>query len=132
MMQLSSATRYGIKITGKCFGLPNYDSYLLLLFFTVKSFVELAQFLLSVPGVKCFLSEKLCQDPLEKFFGCQRQRGSSSENPSVAEFCTNTQALRVVNTDCANVSRGNCRGNAQKRTITEKNNEPLPKRRRKH
>jgi hypothetical protein len=26
-----------------------------------------------------------CQDPLEKFFGCLRQRGSSHENPNVYE-----------------------------------------------
>ena len=100
--------------------------------FTVKSFVELGQFLLSVPGVSCFLSERLCQDPLEKFFGCQRQQGRASENPSVAEFCSNTQALRVVNTACADVARGNCRGNVQKRLSTDKENEPLPKRRHKH
>lgn len=41
---------------------------------TVKSFVELVNFIFQIPGVKAFLSEKLCQDPLEKFFGCQRQR----------------------------------------------------------
>ena len=37
--------------------------------FTVKSFVELGQFLLSVPGVSCFLSERLCQDPLKSSSG---------------------------------------------------------------
>ena len=35
----------------------------------------------------------LCQDPLESFFGCQRERGGTSDNPNVAEFCSNTQAL---------------------------------------
>lgn len=32
----------------------------------------------------------------------------TSENPNCAEFCKNTQALRVINTACA---KGNCRGN---------------------
>ena len=30
---------------------------------------------LKIKGVPCFLSEKLSQDLLEKFFGCQRQKG---------------------------------------------------------
>ena len=44
-------------------------------------------------GVKVILSEHLSQDPLEKFFGCQRMRGGTHDNPSVQEFCKNTQAL---------------------------------------
>lgn len=39
----------------------------------------------------------MCQDPLEKFFGNQRQRGGTNENPTVKEFCKNIQALRVIN-----------------------------------
>ena len=39
------------------------------------SFVELVKYLFTIPDVTSFLSEKLCQDPLEKFFGSQRQRG---------------------------------------------------------
>ena len=42
-----------------------------------------------------FLSNNLCQDPLENFFGCQRQRGGTSDNPTLHEFYNNTQALRV-------------------------------------
>ena len=101
----------------------------------VKSFVGLVKFLFKVPGVTYFLSEKLCQDPLENFFGCQRQRGRVNENPTFQEFTKNTQALRVVNSACKNVSRGNCRkGNWQaKRSIDcSEENTPLPKRRRKH
>jgi len=62
--------------------------------------VELVEFLFTIPGVKEFLSEKLCQDPLEKFFGCQRQRGRVNENPTATQFLKNTQALRVVNSFC--------------------------------
>ena len=80
-----------------------------------------------------FLSEKLSQDPLENFFGCQRQRGGLSENPNVAEFCKNTQALRVINTACGDVSRGNCRGNKQTQPLDiDKENTPLPKRKHYH
>ena len=43
-----------------------------------------------------FLSSKICQDPVEKFFGCQRQRGGTHDNPTVAEFCQNTQALESL------------------------------------
>lgn len=55
-MLLSAETRLGLRMTA-------------------KSFVELVRYIFTIPGVKAFLSECLCQDPLEKFFGCQRQRG---------------------------------------------------------
>jgi hypothetical protein len=50
-----------------------------------------------------FLSNHLCQDPLEKYFGCQRQRGGTNENPTVESFLKNTEALRVVNSFCIEV-----------------------------
>ena len=92
----------------------------------------LVKFMFTVPGVTCFLSEKICQDPLEKFFGCQRQRGGVNANPTAQEFCTNTHALRVVNSFCQNVSRGNCRGRKVGKIDMEKENMPLPKRRKCH
>ena len=73
----------------------------------VQSFVELVEYIFKIPGVSVFLSNRLCQDPLENFFGQQRQRGRLNENPDVAEFIKNTQALRVVNSSCA-TARGNC------------------------
>ena len=94
-------------------------------FLAVLSFVELVKYLFTVPGVSVFLSNRICQDPLEKFFGQQRQRGRASENPSVTEFLKNTQALRVVDGVCGNV-RGNCRGSAPELPDSA----PLPKRRR--
>ena len=42
--------------------------------------------------VLSLLSKHICQDPLKKFFGQQRQRGQVNENPNVAEFLRNTQA----------------------------------------
>ena len=88
-------TLLGIEVTGM------YIYLLLLLmhfFYTVvKSFVEIVQILFGIPGVNKFFSGWLSQDSLEKFFGCQRQRGKSSENPNSHDFCKNTQALRVIN-----------------------------------
>ena len=97
----------------------------------MRSFIEITKFAFTIPGVKVFLSEKLSQDPLEKFFGCQRQRGGTSDNPNVAEFCKNTQALRVINSVCGDVSRGNCRGNKRPINI-DKENVSLQKRKRLH
>ena len=59
----------------------------------MRSFIDLVNYLFTLPGVKCFLSEKFCQDPLEKFFGMQRQRGRVKENFNVREFCQNTKAI---------------------------------------
>ena len=44
----------------------------------------------------------------------------------------NTQALRVINSTCANVSKGNCRGYKSQPVDTQKENNPLPKRKYKH
>ena len=103
---------------------------------TANSFMSLVRYMFSLPEVKtnqlAFLSQNLCQDPLEKFFGCQRQRGGTSDNPNVQEFFKNSGALRVVNSFCRTPSKGNCRGtmehlNAKVCMLTEKENTPLPK-----
>ena len=90
----------------------------------MRSFIELVQYLLSQPGVPPFLSRRVTQDPLEKFFSLQRQRGRTNENPSVKEFLKNTQALRVVQA-CSNSIRGNCRGNVH---VDQAENTPLIRR----
>ena len=74
-----------------------------------------------------FLSNKLCQDPLENFFGCQRQRGGTSDNPTLHEFYNNTQALRVVDSFCRGPIKGNCRG-VKSTGISQFDSSPLPKR----
>ena len=87
--------------------------------------------LFTLPGVKCFLSERISQDPLEKFFGLQQQRGRVNENPNVQEFCKNTQALRVINCTCLDTAKGNCRGRKRKAMTEadlEKESRPLKKR----
>ena len=85
-----------------------------LLPFAAMSFWELVAYIFSQPGVTSFLSQRLCQDPIEKFFGCQRQRGGTNENPTVAEFYKNTQAVRVVNSFCRHNASGNCSGGMEK------------------
>ena len=82
-----------------------------------------------------FLSNNICQDPLEGFFGCQRQRGGTSDNPSALEFYNNTQALRVVDSFCRGPVRGNCRGSAASERKQNKRKQdkgvdctPLPRR----
>ena len=86
--------------------------------------------LFSMPEVKFFLSERLSQDPLEKFFGTQRQRGRAHENPSVREFCQNTQALHVIDSFCIDPVRGNCRGLKSAPVDPSKENTPLPQQKR--
>ena len=49
----------------------------------MKFFVGMVKYLFNLKGVKFFLSEKISQDPLEKFFENQRQRGVN-ENPTAA------------------------------------------------
>ena len=70
-------------------------------------------YLYSLPVVKekkiALLSNNICQDPLEQFFGCQQQRGGTSDNPNVLEFSQNTQALRVVDSFYHGPVRSNCR-----------------------
>ena len=96
---------------------------------TGLSFLELVPYLLSLPDVISFLSQRLCQDLSESFFELQRQRGVVHDNPNVFEFTKNTQALRVINSVCKSSSKGNCRHGPVEASTTDKC-EPLPKRRR--
>ena len=56
------------------------------LYYAVKSFIKLARYTLSLPGAPPLLSRRITQDPLEKFFGLQKQRGRVNENPNSQEF----------------------------------------------
>ena len=99
---------------------------------TVKSFVEVSKYLLSLPGYpeKYILSECFSQDPLENFFGQVRGRGGRSENPSVQACLESTQSLRVQGSVSLLPVRGN---SSRKRRLLHKeviDDTPLPKRRR--
>ena len=86
------------------------------------------KYLFSLPGVTSFLSRKICQDPLEKFFGGKRQHGGTNEHPTAPEFFKGTQALRVVGNMCRPSVHGNCRGNKSLEPFAGDENQPLPKR----
>ena len=98
-------------------------------FFTVHSFTDLVKYLFTIPGVTSFLSHHICQDPIEKFFGRQRQCGRVNENPSVLQFLNNNQTLRVVDSIKIETVKGNTRG-LSSTSVIDSNSEPLPKRRR--
>ena len=97
----------------------------------VSSFLELVPLIFSIRGVKCFLSNRLCQDPLEKYFGMQRQKGKSNENPSVIEFAKNSETLRLVGNMWFDDAKGNCRRSVGvKQSIEDTKHLPLRKRKR--
>lgn len=99
--------------------------------YVVSSFLELVPVVFAIPGVKCFLSNRLCQDPLEKYFGMQRQTGKSNENPSVVEFAKNSETLRLVGNMWFDDARGNCRRSVSvKQSIEDTKHLPLRKRKR--
>lgn len=83
-MMLSDITQNGMKITGiYC----SYSRYLCTFTPVVHSFLELIPIIFKIPGVVCFMTEKLSQDPLEKFFGCQRQQGKPMTTQKYTSFC---------------------------------------------
>jgi len=76
----------------------------------VKAFVEMARFLLKLPGVKYLLSERFCQDPLEEFFSQQRVQGRRNDNPIASKFKKTTVSIRIQSSTATNPLHGNCRG----------------------
>ena len=64
----------------------------------VCSFVEMTRYLLTLKTSLFLFSERFTQDPLESFFGQQRARCGSSDNPNVATFLHNAQTIRVQRT----------------------------------
>ena len=138
-MLLSDQTILGLRMTGKYTELIKLTCNILCIPYKALSFIGLVEFMFSIPEVKdkklAFLSNNLCQDPLEQFFGCQRQRGGTSDNQNVIEFCHNTQALRVVDSFCRAPVRGNCRRKRDApstgENVLKENMIPLLKRQRK-
>ena len=64
--------------------------------YVVSAFLELLDTVFKIPQVSCFLSNRICQDPLEKYFGMQRQAGATNDNPTVLQFTKNSDTLRLV------------------------------------
>ena len=78
-----------------------------------------------IPSVESFLSQRLCQDQLERFVGCQRQRGRVHDNHNTADFINNTQAISGLES-LPHPDKGNCRGSCG--DIDVFHSEPLKKR----
>ncbi|XP_070545584.1 uncharacterized protein [Ptychodera flava] len=92
---------------------------------TVRSFVEACKFLLQ-QGAQFVLSEHFSQDPLEQWFGKQRQAGGWNENPTVQEFDYNTVNLRVQGSSLTAPVTGNT--NMHREAMQFANDTPLEKR----
>ena len=75
--------------------------------YAVKSFVEIVQYLFTVPGVKCFFEWVAVTRLPREVLWMSTSAGKSSENPNEYK---NSQVLCVINSDYGHVPRGNCRG----------------------
>ncbi len=95
---------------------------------SVYSLVGLTKFLL-VNGVEYVLSNKLCQDPVEEYFGRQRAIGRRSDNPCMREFGYNENKLRIQRSILP--IQGNTKGRVKDRNETrwfDVDNSLIPKR----
>ena len=127
MMMIPLETRDGIYITGD----REYNrrcAYWMACFVPVSSFVEMVPFLMKLPGATAFFSSRINQDPLEKFFGMQRQSGKANENPTTAEFIKNTENFCIINSIWVDSITGNCRGRKSKELDLVAAKQPLRKR----
>ena len=109
-MCLARETLEGLQITGKLMLFKGMGFTIMPQYFLVMSFVEFIDYIFKeIPGVKVFFSKKLCQDPLESFFGHQRMRGGYSCNPSVQTFLHGTVSLRLQGSVGLQPVRGTCK-----------------------
>ena len=127
MMMLPCETLDGIRITGIIDKVSTVTAFM---YFIVLSFCELLPYIFKIPEVTCFLSCKVNQDTLEKFFGLQRQAGRCSENPTVIDFIKTTENFRVVCSIWVDDILGNCRGRKLGNTDLQLARKPLRKRKR--
>ena len=118
MMIITRETFHGIKVNGKSMQLFVYMLQLQLYGFVVCG---PGQVCIYHSGIHCALSERLCQDPLEKVFGCQLLRGGTNENPTVQEFFRNTHTFCIINSVSGNIKKGSCRGHKDKVLVKRTN-----------
>lgn len=83
---------------------------------TVSSAIEATKFLLE-EGMEFVLTERFCQDPLEEYFGKQRQLGRRSDNPDIRTFGYNSNTIRIQRS--ISCQRGNTRGRKEKERAWE-------------
>ena len=87
---------------------------------SVNSIIEATQFLLW-HQVKYVLTERFCQDLLENWFGRQVSLGSRKDNPSMADFGYNNNAIRNQK-----IFKPVANGNAADSDMIALTDEPLP------
>ena len=61
---------------------------------TVNAVIEICKFLLQ-EGMEYVLTERLCQDPVEEYFGRQRKLGRRNDNPDIRTFGYSDNTNRV-------------------------------------
>jgi hypothetical protein len=88
---------------------------------TLRSFPELCKYLLN-HGVEFVLSNRFCQDPLEKHFGRHRGLGRRSDNPTLLAFGYNENKLCLQRSLSIAITP---RGNISKRRQDEPE-DPVP------
>ena len=87
--------------------------------------MAMGRYLLGITGVKFLLSERFTQDPVESFFGQQRQRGGGSENhPTIQQFTYSFQVQRST----APLARSNVRASKHHQDTDVMDDTHLPKR----
>ena len=134
-MMLSRETLEGLHISGKEIMILSIFNNKPIFYFvcTVKSFCELARFLLNMAEGETpyLLSEHFSQDPIENYFGQQRSREGWCQNPTVQTCISSAQSLRVQGSLAMMPVRGNSR--RKKRLFPQEviDEKPLPKRPRK-
>ena len=95
---------------------------------SIYSLIGVTKFLLA-NGVEYVLTNKLCQDPVEEYFGRQRAIGRRCDNPSMREFGYNDNKLRIQRSILP--LQGNTKGRKKDRNETiwhEVDNNLLPRR----
>ena len=126
-MLLSQETLEGLQITGRQFLPYIYILNSCFAITSVHSVVEVARFLFNTVKIKVLFTERFCQDPLESFFGQQRQSCGGSDNPNVDRFLHNTVSYRIQGSTAMKCKRGNCHQKETKDPV-EIDETPLPKR----
>jgi hypothetical protein len=130
MMIISQETLNGIHITGINMTLSLFNYLITFYVHAVSSFLELVPLILNLPGVSAFMSGKLNQDPLEKFFSCVRQ---VNDNPTIGEALKTTQTFRVISAIRFSDVIVNCRGSKKKSLeVEDTDHAPLIKRKYMH
>ena len=93
---------------------------------TTHAVIEAIKYLLQ-QGAEFVLSERFCQDPLEEYFGNQRQLGRRSDMPDMFKFGYNDNTIRIQKS--VSFTSGNTRGRYDKRkNWVNIDDAPVPKR----